>query len=171
MSTPFISRRTLCFALLVFSSVLISLTFLSSLSFRRKVSYPAYGDAVTHNSFCSPEAYAAGSWTPKPHRSPLTSKDGVLNVSGFEGCASSREVGWHLGTSWDDEDEFKKLQWRGNASAYDWLPGEGCEAYSKVDAKILVRQLVEEGGWLILGGALHAFVPLALLTSQHRFHL
>ena len=158
MASSFISRRTLCFTFLVFSSVVVCLTFIPSLSFRQYVLYPGFGDALSHVHRCSPEAYASGSWTRKPHFYPLTNKEGVLAVSGFEGCASSREVGWHLGTSWNDEDEFKKFQWRGNASSYDWVPGEGCEEdYTKVEPETLVRQLVEEGGWLILGGLLCSF--------------
>jgi hypothetical protein len=154
ISFPLISSRTLCFALLVFSSI-VGLSLLSELSFPQYVLYPKLS-RFSDPSFCSPEAYAAGKWTRKHGSSPLRSKDGVLAVSGFQGCASSREVDWHLGTSWNAEDEFTKLQWRGNASSYDWFPGAGCEDYSKVDAAVLVRQLVEEGGWLILGGLLYA---------------
>lgn len=160
MALPLFSIRTLCVALIVIGT-LVSLTFLSSLSFRQYAHYPALGRFLPlTRSFCSPESYAAGHWTPRPNSSSLASRDGVLAVSGFEGCASSREVGWHLGTSWGDEEEFVKLQWRGNASSYDWVPGEGCSSYTKVDAKVLVQQLVEEGGWFILGGLLYGYHPL-----------
>ena len=145
------SRRALTVTLLFLSSVTIFLTFVYSPSFRRYVKYP---DVPLQLQSCPPDAYAAGQWIRKPNSSVLSSKDDVLALSAFEGCASSREVSWHLGTSWSEEQEAQKLQWRGNASSYNWIPGDGCEGYTEVQRESLLRQLVEDGGWLVLGGQL-----------------
>jgi len=81
-----------------------------------------------------------------------------VQSSGFLGCASNREYGWHLGTEWDDNTEFPRRWWRGNVSAYDWVPG--CERYGRADRETWVTRLVEDGGWLILGDS----------TSEGFFH-
>ena len=48
---------------------------------------------------CPPRSYAAGEWVPKPpptNRTDFNASSDVYEFLGFEGCASSREVYWHL---------------------------------------------------------------------------
>lgn len=106
---------------------------------------------------CAPEQYSAGYWRRRPQSllRPMLTPEDVYPISGFQGCASSREVDWHLAKNWYDEEEVWVRPWRGNVSAYDWIPGSGCEAYSKPTQQQLVTQLVERGGWLIIGGMCH----------------
>lgn len=106
------------------------------------------------NGFCTPEQYSAGYWHRRPQSllRPMLTPEDVYPISGFQGCASFREVEWHLAKNWYDEEEIRVRPWRGNVSAYDWIPGSGCETYSKPTQEQLVTQLVERGGWLILGG-------------------
>ncbi|KAF8577999.1 hypothetical protein K439DRAFT_1639198 [Ramaria rubella] len=156
--------------LLVCSSISIFFTFHLSHSFLHYPKYPI-SRFYQQRHTCSPQDYSAGNWSRKPHSLPLTSKDGVLTVSGFQGCASSREVDWHLGTSWDEtgDDSAQKLHWRGNVSSYEWIPGQGCEDYAKVNPEELVQQLVEEGGWLVLGDSISEghFFSLSCMLYPH----
>lgn len=96
---------------------------------------------------CSPEDWASGSWQEK--RDPVvvrTPEDGFA-ASGFLGCASNREVGWHLST--DHADLF---DWRGNVSRWDWQGAGRCAVEVPNNRETMVIDLVENGGWLLIGG-------------------
>lgn len=67
--------------------------------------------------------------------------------SGFEKCASSREYFWHLGA--DDEAQYDRFP---GAQSWEWIPGSGCEEMQPLNAETLVRNLVEDGGWYLVGG-------------------
>ncbi|KIO16676.1 hypothetical protein M407DRAFT_57265, partial [Tulasnella calospora MUT 4182] len=87
----------------------------------------------------------------------VTKSDDVYAASGFDGCASNREVGWHLSS--DHPDYFP---WRGNVSAYDWVPPKSCDDMQNDFRESLVVDLVERGGWLLIGDS---------VTEQHFFSI
>jgi hypothetical protein len=100
---------------------------------------------------CPPDAYAAGRWVPRTlnsTRTQLEKADDVLELAGFQGCAADREYYWHLGADAPDRwDRFPRtMQW-------EWAPGRGCAGVRALDPAALVTDLVENGGWLLIGGA------------------
>lgn len=101
-------------------------------------------DAPVDDGYCSPRTWSSGKWVEKPSREW---KDDLVEMSGFEGCASSEEVGWHLGVT-DNQDmkEYRK-------QAGNWLWQPACAA-PPFDKEQMVRTLVETGGWLLVGGEL-----------------
>lgn len=107
-------------------------------------------------SLCPPESYSNGSWAFRPRenaserRRPLTTdltREGAIRVAGFSGCASSREVDWHLAV--DKPDQWDRFP---DVSSWEWMPGETCQGLRPLDPVTLVRELVEQGGWLLIGG-------------------
>lgn len=102
---------------------------------------------------CSPEAWADGHWTYHP-RSTLTNATSVgdiLAFAGFGGCACSREYDMQLGS--DTPEQFMKQP---KVNSYQWVPSETCDI-SALDAKAMVKEMVEHGGWFLLGGRLASF--------------
>ena len=122
-----------------------------------------------HQGTCSPRAYANGSWTPKPHpprvpgRAPddiaMHQQEDALAFAGFEGCASSREFWWHLAADkpqlWD---RFPAV------TSWDWTPSDDCKM-RPLDGAAIVKDMVENGGWLLIGGEL-TLQPSAFQTQQ-----
>lgn len=95
---------------------------------------------------CSPGDWADGTWENKSNSKAVVEPSDVYEASGFLGCASNREVEWHLGNDHPD-----LLSWRGHISAYEWTPQAArCEVPD--DREALVIDLVENGGWLLIGG-------------------
>lgn len=103
---------------------------------------------------CAPSDYAAGEWRlrdPARHPANVTSMQqpsDALTFSGFEGCASNREFLWHLAA--DNEGQYSRFP---AAHDWEWVPGEGCKDFAPFSAEQMVKDLVEQGGWLLLGGA------------------
>jgi len=159
--------RALLF-LLTFLSFIFLLTFLSSTTVRERVkeyaTYPSFlrpqaqkGKTTVANleqlMQCPPDNYSAGRWERRPSAQPIETEDDALRSSGFEGCAYWGNYHWHLGLlGLEDLEPFHIKEWRGNVSAYDWIPGQGCSGYEGTSREELIRGLVEDGGWLILGG-------------------
>jgi hypothetical protein len=108
-----------------------------------------------YRASCSPEAWADGQWKYRPRTNlsvkTVTKAKDALAFAGFEGCASSREYDWHLG--YESERQGRKLP---KVDSYQWSPSERCDVRPLHGAS-LVKELVEEGGWLLIGGAM---VPL-----------
>lgn len=140
---------------------------------------------------CSPEEYANGTWvyrpyTTRPHQlsrtnvldagdalHPLEQNEtrkmsqysDALKFSRYEGCASSREYWWHLGADpqgmWD---RFPAV------AEWEWLPGKQCRAGSgkgggglrEWNTWDVIKELVEGGGWLLIGGT-----DLSDFTKEH----
>lgn len=102
---------------------------------------------VTAGERCSPQAWSNGGWVRKPDAKQMIEADDVYEISGFLGCGSNRDVLWHLGNG-----DPKQFGWRGNVSAYDWAPGAGCPKMPSSWREDLVVDLVENGGWLLIGG-------------------
>ncbi|KIJ57122.1 hypothetical protein M422DRAFT_150184 [Sphaerobolus stellatus SS14] len=125
--------------------------------FRRPAeSHPLQTDTkVTVSNLCLPDDFAAGSWSKRPAAVAVEGNDEALLASGFQGCASWLDHAWHLGLANRQGGEiegFPWVEWRGNVSSYDWIPGQHCQAsYEKINKENLVKQLVEDGGWLLLG--------------------
>ncbi|PPQ71346.1 hypothetical protein CVT26_011983 [Gymnopilus dilepis] len=108
---------------------------------------------------CTPQEYASGSWVhhPRTNSSMMTSPDDALRFSGFEKCASSREYYWHLAA--DKEEQYDRFP---AAQSWKWVPGEGCDGLKPLEAGDLIKQLVEHGGWLLVGDS---------VTENHFFSL
>ncbi len=100
-------------------------------------------------SLCPPESYSNGSWAYRPRSDGgvLTTREDALRFAGFSGCASSREVDWHLAV--DKPEQWDRFP---DVSSWEWMPGEACQGLRPLDPAALVRELVEEGGWLLVGG-------------------
>lgn len=99
---------------------------------------------------CLPRAWSNGTWQHKPHNvsHPLTKQEDVFEFSDLEGCTSDREFYWHLGV--DHDDQYERFP---DVMDYEWVPSDECTGVRKMDAGMFVRDLVQEGGWLVLGGA------------------
>lgn len=111
---------------------------------------------------CSSEVWSSGQWTPAPNLAgdwEAESEKGdlsvnVMELSGFQGCASSRERAWHLGTNLE---ERVVSRYRARASGYRWQPPAQCQSH--FDSEELVLALVERGSWYLVGG---------MSTREHR---
>ncbi|TFK44094.1 hypothetical protein BDQ12DRAFT_3050 [Crucibulum laeve] len=144
----------------VFTILLVLYTFSSpsALSF---FSSPRYSQPT-----CSPKAYSNGSWAfrLRTEATALSNKDDVLAFAGFEGCASSREYYWHLAA--DNEEQYDRFP---GATSYEWIPGQECAGLRVLDPANVVRDLVEEGGWLLVGDSVteNHFFSLSCLLYPH----
>lgn len=100
---------------------------------------------------CSPEAWANGAWVQKNSTTTsnvtMTSEDDALFILGFEGCASSREFNWHLGA--DRPEQWDRFP---GVASYEWAPSSTCTDVQPLDREGLIRDMVENGGWLLIGG-------------------
>lgn len=95
---------------------------------------------------CSPADWSAGAWRRKENAMRVTKSEDTYAVSGFSGCASRHEDGFNL--AGDQPDYFA---WRGNVSAYEWVPPHNCDEVPGDYRESLVVDLVEKGGWLLIG--------------------
>lgn len=166
------TRRRLALAFVVaLTASLFCLSFYYNYYASATLSYAAAAAAAfAPPGMCRPRDYIAGHWSRRRDAREVWTEQDAVQSSGFLGCASNREYGWHLGTEWDDNTEFPRRWWRGNVSAYDWVPG--CARYRRADRETWVTRLVEEGGWLILGGVcgFFSFSP-PRLTCRRRLHI
>jgi hypothetical protein len=72
--------------------------------------------------------------------------------AGLEGCASSREFWWHLAA--DNEGQYDRFP---DADSWKWdLEDTECQNFRDLEKQKeeFVRDLVEKGGWLILGDSI-----------------
>lgn len=118
---------------------------------------------TTPRSTCSPESYANGSWAfrPRTNATSLTVKEDVLSFAGFSGCASSREVDWHLAV--DKPEQWDRFP---DVSSWEWVPGEECQGLRPLDPAALVKDLAEEGGWLLVGGMFNTNPSLCFFMTR-----
>lgn len=91
----------------------------------------------------------------------MEKKDDALFFSGFEGCASSREYYWHLAA--DKEDQWDRFP---RAHSYEWV---GQCGLGPIDPELIVKHLVEDGGWLLVGDSVteNHFFSLSCLLYPH----
>lgn len=122
--------------------------FSSNPSYRSRLSSSLFSERK--RASCPPQAWSNGSWQYKPHNisHPLTRQEDVFEFSDLEGCTSDREFYWHLGV--DHDDQYERFP---DVMDYEWVPSEECTGVRRMDAGMFVRDLVQEGGWLVLGGA------------------
>ncbi|KAI0699875.1 hypothetical protein C8T65DRAFT_296188 [Cerioporus squamosus] len=115
---------------------------------------------------CPPRSYAAGEWVPKPpptNRTDFNASSDVYDFLGFQGCASTREVYWHLAADkpalWD---RFPRV------SSWEWQTPSDCEVRD-LDPAAVVKDLVEQGGWLLIGDSVteNHFFSLSCLLYPH----
>ncbi|KAK0505326.1 hypothetical protein EDD18DRAFT_1128744 [Armillaria luteobubalina] len=126
---------------------------------------PFLSEGRTRSS-CPPEEYSNGQWvydTSATNRSMAAQSD-ALEFSGFQGCASSREFYWHLGAGEKEEEQrrFPRVtNWR-------WQPSPQCTT-REFSAEAMVRDLVEQGGWLLLGDSITEgqFFSLSCMLFPH----
>jgi len=111
---------------------------------------------------CPPLAYALGKWVwaPKTNITEMTDKRQVTSFGGFHSCAADREYDWHLGT--DQKDKFFRSP---KVQSYAWQPSSRCANLRPMDSASMVRDLVEKGGWYLVGGLSSNF-PASPLTYR-----
>ena len=141
------ARRSLSFRLVLLGS-LLSLLFLLYASYDDDYLGLLHGPHELFTS-CPPAAYNnSGQWVyhPRTNSHNMSSPDDALAFSGFQGCASSREFYWHLAADKPEQwDRFPAAQsWR-------WVPTQ-CNQMRKFEPERVVQDLVEHGGWLLVGG-------------------
>ncbi|EIN11174.1 hypothetical protein PUNSTDRAFT_82721 [Punctularia strigosozonata HHB-11173 SS5] len=90
--------------------------------------------------------------------------DDVLEFAGMEGCAADREYAWHLGA--DKPDKWDRFP---GAMEWEWEPGRGCDDLRPMSKENMVRDMVEEGGWLLIGDSVteNHFFSLSCLLYPH----
>ncbi|KDR67812.1 hypothetical protein GALMADRAFT_79374 [Galerina marginata CBS 339.88] len=115
---------------------------------------------------CTPQAYANGSWAyqPRTNATKMTSPEDALAFSGFEKCASSREYFWHLAA--DKGAQYDRFP---GAQSWQWMPGAGCELMKPLNPEALVKLLVEDGGWYLVGDSVteNHFFSLSCILYPH----
>ena len=147
------SKPVFCLGLvltLVVTVLTVSHTSVSSLQIRLFDSQAHIEITSPPEPQCSPEAWADGHWMYHP-RSSLTNATNagdLLASAGFSGCACSREYDMQLGS-----DTPEQLVKQPKVDSYQWIPSEKC-SISALDGKAMVKEMVEQGGWLLLGGRL-----------------
>ncbi|KAH9942489.1 uncharacterized protein BXZ73DRAFT_88047 [Epithele typhae] len=129
--------------------------------------------ARVHNSrgTCPPDVWARGRWVPRgpPMTSAALNGTGMRTSAdayamlGLQGCASSREVYWHLGA--DSESRYDRFP---GVASWRWEPPTGCTA-EEASGEELVRHLVEHGGWLLIGDSVteNHFFSLSCMLYPH----
>lgn len=149
----FLSSRFLIILLLVPGVFLIIIYFATSTGLDFDISQFPF--LHSSNKLCTAEDWSSGRWKPrKPLKGSAT--NGVFGQLGFEGCASGIDVEGHLGLN---SDGSNPLPGRAN---FEWVPGKGCRV-RKFKKERLVRQLVEIGGWFLVGG--QSYFTLSVLPN------
>ncbi|KAF8802701.1 hypothetical protein BYT27DRAFT_7215206 [Phlegmacium glaucopus] len=94
----------------------------------------------------------------------MTSPDDALTFSGFEKCASSREYYWHLAA--DREAQWDRFP---DAQSWEWVPGKNCKGMEPLNPENLVKDLVEDGGWYLVGDSVteNHFFSLSCILYPH----
>ncbi|KAI0784627.1 hypothetical protein C8Q75DRAFT_778140 [Abortiporus biennis] len=117
-------------------------------------------------SSCSPEAYSNGQWTwsPKTNVTAMTNARQAMDMAGFEGCAADREFFWHLGS--DHEEMWGRFP---NVTNYEWTPSRQCNNLRPLNRELLVQDMVEQGGWLLIGDSVteNHFFSLSCILYPH----
>lgn len=136
------------FALLGLFSVVCLATYLLPSSY--KPDFPSLRfPSDRQRGTCSPQSWAAGQWvstSPPTTRTNFTKPEDAYEFLGMEGCASSREHWWHLAA--DKPALYDRFP---GVASWRWSPPSDCTVRD-LDASMLVKELVEQGGWLLIGG-------------------
>ena len=113
---------------------------------------------------CPPRSWAAGQWVSKPPpttRTNFTKPEDAYEFLGLEGCASSREHWWHLAA--DNPKLYDRFP---GVASWAWSPPSDCEVRT-LDPSAIVKDLVEQGGWLLIGGEYLVFCVLTVCCAGH----
>lgn len=95
---------------------------------------------------CSPQAWNSGKWSRRTTtKMAATSVQDVLEFEGFNGCTSDREHTWHF--SGDETQWFRFPE----VTSYEWTPSGECDV-RQFNPELVIRDMVEKGGWLLIGG-------------------
>ncbi|KZV92261.1 hypothetical protein EXIGLDRAFT_614623 [Exidia glandulosa HHB12029] len=88
----------------------------------------------------------------------------VYALSGWTGCGSQHEHDWHFATT-----ESNAWPWRSFASHFTYKPGPGCSSLRRFNQRELVQNLVERGGWLLIGDSLTEghFFSISCMLHPH----
>ncbi|KAJ3885436.1 hypothetical protein GG344DRAFT_59242 [Lentinula edodes] len=119
---------------------------------------------------CTPLAYGAGKWEYRGHtnRTALVHPEDAVEMAGFEGCASSREFYWHLGSDngeqWDRFPVVDSWKWGWEGEEYGFK-----SLYEEKHKREFVKDLVENGGWLLIGDSITEghFFSISCLLYPH----
>ncbi|EPQ56891.1 hypothetical protein GLOTRDRAFT_73361 [Gloeophyllum trabeum ATCC 11539] len=87
----------------------------------------------------------------------------ALVFAGLEGCAADREYAWHLAADRPEMwDRFPAV------TSWKWQPAEECHV-RPLDGAAMTKDLVEQGGWLLLGDSIteNHFFSLSCLLYPH----
>ncbi|KAI0369631.1 hypothetical protein BV20DRAFT_945641 [Pilatotrama ljubarskyi] len=164
VSVPRSLSSKLFAVLAVFSIVYITHSFLPS---QLKPSFSSLSFSSDRpRATCPPRSWASGKWVPKPpptNRTNFTKSSDAYEFLGFEGCASTREVYWHLAA--DNDRLWDRFP---GVASWQWSPPEDCQVRD-LDPTALVRDLVEQGGWLLVGDSVteNHFFSLSCLLYPH----
>ena len=158
-------RRPLFLGLLIVTFFVLYTLFPSSSFASWKPSLDITGSRA--RSGCTPQEWSSGKWVPKTlptNKTSLTKSEDALDFLGFESCASSREFFWHLAA-----DEQPKWDRYPGVASWQWQPPETCDVRA-FDSKALVKDMVEQGGWLLIGGT-SLFLLRSLVSLAHKMQI
>ncbi|CAL1705920.1 unnamed protein product [Somion occarium] len=149
---------------------ILTLVFLALYTFFPSSSFSSWTPSLDFlasrvRSGCTPEQWANGQWIPRTlhtNKTEMTKQEDALEFIGFEGCASSREFFWHLGADVQNWDHFPGV------AAWKWKPSNECDIRA-FDAEALVQDMVEQGGWLLIGDSVTElqFFSMSCLLYPH----
>lgn len=125
-------------------------------------------------STCPPLAYANGAWIPRSqhtNKTHISEPSNALDFAGFGGCASSREINWHLGV--DVQEQWDRFEHPGHMD-WEWKVDDDICLIELLESEKLLRHLIRDGGWLLLGGKSdtmsQSFVLKDMLMVYVRFY-
>ncbi|KAI0078652.1 hypothetical protein K474DRAFT_893448 [Panus rudis PR-1116 ss-1] len=134
------------------------------------ISFKPYGrDSLIQSrvrSGCTPDDWANGQWVPRKlptDKTAMTHPEDVLDFTGFESCASSREFFIHLAAN--DPNQWDRFP---NVTSWQWQPADSCNIRA-LHPEELVRDMVEKGGWLLVGDSVteQQFFSLSCVLYPH----
>ncbi|KAG6825614.1 hypothetical protein H0H93_000472, partial [Arthromyces matolae] len=96
----------------------------------------------------------------------MTQEMQAFEFSGFEGCAKARGLFWYLASdNMNQWDRFPK------AHSYKWTvgPDDGCEGLQELNREKMLQDMVQQGGWLLLGDSITEgqFFSLSCILYPH----
>ncbi|KAJ7762787.1 hypothetical protein DFH07DRAFT_882804 [Mycena maculata] len=144
----------------------LTLFTLSVHSFYPTASLTQFSFLTARRGTCSPKSYADGEWIHRPRTSDtlMVNREDALRYAGFEGCASSREYYWHLAA--DNEEHWNRFP---DVNSWQWQPKQPECHIQDMQPLDLLRELVEEGGWLLIGDSITEghFFSLSCMLHPH----
>ncbi|KAJ7592623.1 hypothetical protein C8J56DRAFT_1161729 [Mycena floridula] len=161
LTSKLIARLTVT-AVIVFGSLLIYHAEYLGL---REASVPYFPTHTKGEPTCPPSEWIKGQWVTKTNYTFGSLKDTeqldeVYAMAGFKNCASNRQRDWHLGGPKQRPDRFPKV------TSFEWQGGCDIRPWS---ADKMVKDLVELGGYLLLGDSLTEghFFSLSCSLGEH----